>query len=513
MKSHRPLFSVTLCLSLGILLDPVCPLSFKTLLTLILLTLCASLIAINKKSVSSIFLLTSIILLGLAASFQYQYLSKDHIDHVAKYYRSTTVELEGVVVSELREQNFFQGKKTSFELDVKRFKTRWGWRVKSGKILVQLFRQDNISYGDDLILEGKLHRPFDFSDDSPFSYRDYLSRRQIKLILSVKKDGVLRRVGSNQGHMFKELSLRVKDKLKSILKNQLTPHESGLMQAILLGDRWDIPQHIRELFIQTGTAHILAISGLHIGIIAFLIFVVLKMMPLPRKARYVLTVVFLSCYAFLTGGRASVIRATIMANVFLLSFLVERETEPVNSLSLAALILLMFNPLNLFDVGFQLSFISVFSIIFFYPRFFRTVSNGRLNLKNRWILLSVQSLIVSVSAWLGVAGLIAYHFHIITPITVLANFLIIPFVTLIVALGLGLLMAGVLLPQVGFIFAICVKLILNLAVMIIYLMSRLPGAYINLQHVSFWPVLLYYAVIFLLPFGVPFLVKLTLRRP
>ena len=114
--------------------------------------------------------------------------------------------------------------------------------------------------------------------------------------------------------------------------------------------------------------HILAISGFNVGIVAYVIFLFLKIFPLGRRGHYILTILILIVYAVLTGGQPPVVRATIMAVVFLAGFILEREPESINTLSCAALFILLVNPVNLFDVGFQLSFVSVLAIIVFYPK-------------------------------------------------------------------------------------------------------------------------------------------------
>ena len=194
---------------------------------------------------STIFVLIDIIFSGAVFSKTYQILPKDHVYHIARYYRRNPVTLEGIIVSDVRKRNFFKGKKTTFTLELKRFKTRWGWKKKSGKILVNIFRDQDISYGDDVILEGKLHKPFEFGRDSTFSYQKYLSRKGIKLILSVKKKGYVKVVQPNQGNPLKAASLKIRNRLSMILRDNLSKNEAGIMQAVLLGERDNLPKHIK----------------------------------------------------------------------------------------------------------------------------------------------------------------------------------------------------------------------------------------------------------------------------
>lgn len=487
-KGHRPLLWIAVTLSLGILFNEWIFLSFGILFLFTFLMILLGLLTQRKRIIATIFLLLSIVLSGAVFSKGYQTLPKDHVYHIARYYRRNPVMLEGIVVTGVEKRNFFKGKKTTFILDVKRLKTRWGWKEKQGKVLVNIFREESLTYGDYLVMEGKLHKPFEFSTDGTFSYREFLNRKSIKLILSVKKNGYVKVKESNKGNPVRAFSLKIKHRLKTILSDNLSKNEDSIMQAVLLGDRYNIPKHIRELFQISGVAHILAISGLHLGIVGFLIFLFLKMLPIPRKGQYLLTIFLLIFYSLLTGGRPSVIRATLMINIFLAGFIIERETDSINTLSFAAIVILLMNPLNLFDVGFQLSFVSVFSILYLYPKFMRIAS--RLLSKEETAPPSaglaglspfgkylIQSFSISLSAYLGVVGLIAYYFHIITPVSVFANLIVIPLITVIVALGMGLLLSGVVFPATTFMFAACLKVVLNLMVASIYLIVQIPGAY------------------------------------
>lgn len=508
MTVHRPLVGVFAFLSAGIFLGQSWASSLVILTILTFLSVIAGLLLIRRKILCAVFIGIAFVFLGILLVHSGKLLPKNHIFYIAKYYRRDPVFLEGIIVSDVQKRESFRGKKTTFTLEVKRLKTRWGWKKKGGKVLVNIFREVPLSYGDFVILEGKMYRPFNFSKDEKFTYRDYLDRRGIKFIVSVKKDGYAEVLESNRGNFFQAVSLKVKDRLGKLFREHLPRPQADLMQAMVLGDRYNLPKHLTDLFIQTGTAHILAISGQNVAIVAFMIFLVLKATFLPRRWQYILTILFVVFYAFLTGAQPSVVRAAIMASVFLLSFLTQRETDSINSLSLAAIVLLIFNPMNLFDIGFQLSFICVLAILVYYPRIMHFYPKTPRYLRSKWVLFIAQSLVISLAAWLGVAGLIAYYFNIITPITILANLIVVPCMSAIMALGFGLLGAGLVLPGMAFIFADCLNLVLNLMVGSIYLLSKAPVAYIHLINVSLWETGGYYAAVILLTV---LLIRLTKR--
>ncbi len=527
--THRPLVWICVCFACGIVLQECLKIPFAFFSSLAALLMLSGFLTRQTK-ISTVLLLLSLIFLGAVYAKNHQTFSSDHISYLSYYDRQEPVLVEGVVVSDVEKRAFFKGKKTVFTLEVKRIQFPWGWEEKRGDLLVNLFRQEDVRYGDNVVLEGKLHRPFNFSKESSFSYRDYLYRKGIPFILSVKKKGRVEVLARKQGHFIKDLSLRLKQRLRDVLKDHLPSPEAGLMQAFLLGDRYDIPKNVYDLFKLSGVAHIIAISGFNIGIVAYGIFLFLKIFPIPRQGQYVLTMFLLVFYAFLTGGQPPVVRATIMAVVFLTSFLVEREQEAMNTLCAAALILLLMNPLNLFDVGFQLSFISVFFIILFYSRFMglfyqwlpgvkeeteeqeKPRRKGRLSLiRFKVIRFFLQSLAISFAAYLGVVALVAYYFRLITPIVIIANLVIVPLASLIIFLGMGLLAMGVIFPGAAFAFANCIVVLLNCMVASVFFFVQIPGAYFQLKSFSLGAVILYYGLIGFLFYGITF-IKYALRR-
>lgn len=506
-QSYRPFIVIVLAFAGGIFLHGVLSVSFMwwVLLASLNCLLCAGFY--RRKCVATMFLLIAVLCCGALYMQSVQTLPKNHFSSIVKYYYKKPFTIQGVIVSEVEKRTSFKGVKTTFVCDVMRVKTKWGWKDKSGKVLVNIFRDIDLSYGQDIELAGRIHRPFEFAKDSNFSYQDLLARKGITHILSVKaraKVGVMR---VPAGFSFRRLALKVKHKGQALLNQALTANESALMRAILLGDRHDIPSHVRELFQLSGVAHVLAISGLHIGIVSFLFFMLLKLLPLPRLWQYGLTILLLVFYAFLTGGRVSVVRSTLMSSVFIASFIMEKETEVFNVLSLAALIVLLLNPYHLYDVGFQLSFLSVFSIVTLYPHISNFLKRICLAGKSRCVAHLIQSISVSLSAYLGVCGLIAYYFQIITPLSVLANIIVIPLIAVIVSVGMGLILIGSILPSTIFAFALCLKLLLNAMVAIIFLCVQIPGAYVRLETVSLRIVVYYYVLFFIVIFVKQFLGK------
>lgn len=518
MKHHscRPLLWVCTSFIFGIVINKYFNISFLIFAFWAAACLLLSFL-IRRSKLAAVFLLIALLCAGAMYSKNYETVSLNHISKLSYGYYSDLIQVEGMVVSDVEQRPFFKGKKTVFSLDVKRVKSKWGWKDRQGVILVNLFREEDLRYGDYIKVEGKMHRPFNFAHDSNFSYRDYLYRHGITFIISVKKTGCVQILKRDQGHFIKMASLRLKHRLSEVLHTNLPYEAAGLMQAFLLGDRYNIPKSVNDLFKLSGVAHIIAISGFNIGIVTYIIVTILKMFPMPRAAQYILTMVLLILYAVMTGGQAPVVRATIMSIVFLVSFLVERKPDPVNTLAAAALILLLMNPLNLFDAGFQLSFISVLSIVLLSPSMMAIFDQRLLGLgkkdegclgrgkKYRARLIQVnvmkyllQSAVISVAAYLGVAVMVAYYFKLITPVVIIANLVVVPLASLLIFLGMGLLVVGVIFPFAAFAFANCITAVLNLMIASVFLFAQIPGAYFKIKNFSLWGVFLYYGLLIMI---------------
>lgn len=453
-------------------------------------------------------LLILFVLLGQFYATIYHYKSSDSIDYRSKYISTHQVRLQGQIVSEVRYSQALNATRTSFELRVQKIWQNERFRKTGGKVLVQIFKPVDLNYGDVIEIQGKLHRPFEFSSESNFSYREYLSRRNIFFVISVKKSTPVQRLGRSGGwFVLKRTALNLRRGMIRNLEVYLTPNETAMMQAILLGERTQIPNHIRDIFVHTGTAHILAISGLHVGMIALLMLLLLNVVRVPRGLQLVITILFLGGYIVLTGSRPSVVRAATMYIIFLGARLLERETNQLNMLSVAAFIILLINPLNLFDIGFQLSFTCVLGIVSLAPKIRSMLYRKNTSRARHDVLYAgfIQSFSVSVAVWLVVEGLIGYYFEIITPVSIVANLIVVPLLMVVVYIGVGLIIFALILPILAFFCAACLKVALNVMVGIAFLFSQLPFAYFECTSITPWNLTVYYLIIvmiFYFPWGI-----------
>ncbi|MFH1822070.1 MAG: ComEC family competence protein, partial [Patescibacteria group bacterium] len=232
----------------------------------------------------------------------------------------------------------------------------------SGKILVTTNLYPSYKYGDELKIIGELKKPEKFYG---FSYDRYLARYDIYSVSYYPK---IEKITDTEGNIIYQQIFKVKEKLHNVINYGLSEPEASLANAIILGYKKNIPEDLRQNFSQAGVSHIIAISGMHISILAGLIMAFLLAINISRKKAFWLASLFLIIYILLIGLPASAMRAGLMGFLVLWAMNLGRLNKLTNSLVLAAVVLLFINPKLLRDdIGFQLSFLAVLGISYFYP--------------------------------------------------------------------------------------------------------------------------------------------------
>jgi competence protein ComEC len=484
-----PLVGLCISFCLGIISGAYSRIPFFALCLATFILLIFVIVFIKQGKMFSIFILLTVFTLGAVLLRNSQILPKCHIAKLIPY-KAESVSVVGVIDND----PIYQDRNTSFILNTEKVGIGDFWQKACGKILVKVFKKNTFSYGDRLFLRGNLYRPFSFSKG--FDYRNYLKHQNIYLILSVgKNNGRFKQLDKNVGNPLISFSFKIKHRLREVIVKNLTPFSAGILNALILGDRQDLSQYLLDILMKLGTIHIIAISGFNVGIVAFIILLILKIIKIPRKPRYFLTILLLIVYCILTGSSAPVVRATVMATILLCAYFFERETDICNSLAIATLIILVVNPWQLFEISFQLSFLSVVSIVWLSPKI-KSVFPDKLD-KVKWLRFLILTFSVSSAAWIGLMPLIAYYFKTFTTITVLANMIIVPYSAVITTAGFSFALIGILFPSLGPIFAATIELLILILFKIHYFLVNIPGAYFKLPELPFVYILLYYILLIL----------------
>jgi competence protein ComEC len=299
----------------------------------------------------------------------------------------------------------------------------------AGKIILTLnYPDEKFEYGDRLKLKNpKLSTPEFPKNPEDFNYKGALARNKIYVTARTFDIEFI----NNTGFPLLKIALRIKRFINNTISANLTLNQASLLKGLVTGERGLLPPEVYEQFQNTGTIHILAISGFNVSLIALIIFLGLTLFRIPLAIKRIVTAVFIIIYAFVVGLEPPIVRSTIMTILGMIALTAERDCDMLNVIAFSGLIILFFNPQALFDVSFQLSFIAILSLIYLsselYTLFFYRVQSNA----GKYLGLLFSS---SLSAQIGIIPIITYYFYRISVISIIANLFIIPLSSLCIIL-------------------------------------------------------------------------------
>lgn len=448
--------------------------------------------------------------------------------------RGTLAETPHHRIFEQKEQEIWR---TLAEVNVTGVRTRGGdWKPASGRVAVTTpgILPEWFFGGRQVEIEGVLRQPRGPLADGLFDYRKFLRRQSVYHQLQVSSTNDWRLALDAPRDAARPLADRFSDWAKTALARGLPVEDEPLrlLWAMTLGWKTALTGEVSEPFMRSGTMHIFAISGLHIALIAGLLVLVLRVMRVSRAWCGWIVIPLIWFYAGATGWQASAIRATIMMSIIIAGWALRRPADLINSLAAAAFIILLWDPQQLFQAGFQLSFLVVLSLALFatileafhapltepdparpetnsqrmvrripmlrlifpdslLPAEFRPAWQRWLGAPLRWLLSGVTT---SMAAWLGSIPLIAYYFHLFTPIGLLANLIVVPLSSVALACNLASLAVGALVPGAAELFNHAAWLFMWLMVRFSEWAAQVPGGCFHVVGPSPAGFALYYAL-------------------
>jgi competence protein ComEC len=330
--------------------------------------------------------------------------------------------------------------------------------VRSVKINIRVtiyrYRGD-LKVGQRIRFPAKLREFRNFNNPGGFDYRFFMQARGLSFATTVSDGRYVVPMGEGKLGLVGRALEKIRGPLRNYMHGRLPYNVSPIYSALILGERQEVTPELREPFDRAGVGHIMAVSGLHLGLVAWLFYMAfrwllslsyrLTLMTDIRKLAAVLTTVPVIGYGLIAGGQISAQRAMIMVLVFLFSVIIGREKDVWSSLALAALIILTLMAESLFTASFQLSFIAVAGILWLAPMILSKIKGLRVDaepLAKNVILHTVFRyvvglLAVTVAAAIMTTPLIAYHFHRFSPVALPANLTVVPLIGLwVIPLGL-----------------------------------------------------------------------------
>ncbi len=309
----------------------------------------------------------------------------------------------------------------------------------TGKILLSINKNPEkliiLRPGDVLLLPFKPENVKPPSNPFMFSYKDYLEGLKIHRQLQLTSSEVEVHSYNKSLHSYSR-SLR-RDLIGKVRKHDFSQNELAVFQALILGQRSDLNDELYKDYSAAGAVHILAISGLHIGILLLILNWLLQPLKRSRSGKFaglLLSLLILWAFAILTGLQPSVVRAVTMFSFLAVGLNLRRKTGAFNSLALSFFFLLLIDPYYILQVGFQLSYLAVFSILLIQPKLYKLVNIDDKFLDYFWKLSSV-----SIAAQIGVLPLSIYYFHQFPGLFLLTNLFILPFLGVLLISGIVVL--------------------------------------------------------------------------
>ncbi|WP_192821386.1 ComEC/Rec2 family competence protein [Rufibacter sp. LB8] len=353
------------------------------------------------------------------------------------------------------------------------------WYKASGKVAVFLPRSesaDSLKYGQQLLVKGSLQTPAEPANPYQFNYKRYLGLQHIQWQVYLN-DGTWQAIGYEPPSLLVSLSLQVRKKLERAFKAQIpTKRELTIAQALILGVQDDLDAATRNAYARTGTMHVLAVSGMHVGLLYGALLLFLKPMARGRKGKLLVFLVIVGVvwfYAFVTGMSASVLRSVTMFSLLELGKVLRRKASILNTLAVVAMVLLLYEPNFLFDVGFQLSFLAVAGIVLLQPLFLQVWNPERRMVRWVWELFAI-----SVAAQLATFPLSLFYFHQFPVYFWAANLLAVPATSLGLYVGLAF-MAFFWVPGLNVILAKVLQGLLWILNEFLLLVEFWPGAVLD----------------------------------
>lgn len=365
-------------------------------------------------------------------------------------------------------------------------------------ILYSIDIQQEVNPGDTLIGHMLLNRPRDKRNPHEFDYREYLEGKNIyyEAFLEDAKDVIIHHRGASSISL---LLLDMQDLISNHFHNYLTPRSAGILSALILGEKSEIEESTRNDFANTGVIHVLAVSGLHVGYVSLILITIFGLFRLPHQMQMGSVIAGLLFYVGLTGAAPSVMRASIMASLMIVGGILERKSDILNLLASAAFIILVISPAQLDNIGFQLSFLAVLSIVTLFP-IFKTVVSGlpisKTGIFGKILYPILDLFLVSLAAQLGTLAITIFYFNKIPIVSLMANLVVVPLIGVIVATGMSFLILGSLFPILSRLWAATIEGAVDFMLWFVQMCAQVDWAYITMRSIQHFELILLLTGIF-----------------
>lgn len=510
----RPLVPVALCYAAGLLLAECLQLRLALLLSVSLVLLSVAVVSPMRRG----FLLWPLlVLVGWTNLLSHTAMISPHDLRVVQGTNAAIVTVRGTLLETPSQRVFERDEKEVWrslaQVRVESLRSGTNWQPVVGRVMTSTVGQlpPEFFSGQPVEIEGILMPPATPVADGLFDYRTYLARQGIHFQLKADATTAWRlAVGAKTNPPIADRFLAWAQRTLAVgLPAEVRDQPLRLIWAMTLGWRPALTNEVNEPFMRSGTMHIFAISGLHIALIAGILVSLLRVARVSRAWCGVVVIPLIWFYTAATGWQPSAIRSTVMMTIIIGGWSLRRPTDLINSLAAAAFIILIWDPQQLCQASFQLSFFVVLSIALFMPPLEKVrdrllahdplLPPSLVPRWKRWLGTPLRwlgtALATSVAAWLGALPLTAYYFHLFSPVTLLANLVVVPVSSAALACNLGSLICGDWLPGATALFNHSGWFWMLLMTRASELAAEIPGAFFYVPAPGFWDFVIYYALL------------------
>ncbi|NLY78058.1 MAG: DNA internalization-related competence protein ComEC/Rec2 [Tissierellia bacterium] len=477
-----PLAFISIPIMLGVIFTYYIEVSLSVIFALLFLCIVLSLIAIKLKGSGKAGLALALVLVGML-------LTNMRLDG-AQLLKYLDKPLE--IVAEVEDVVEVDENRTRLIIRTQGIRDEGEFVKVSEKSILNIIGKRDIRVGDRIRFTGVLKEPLPNTNPRLYNYKLNLLSHGIFTSCTIRDHAISGFVRDELDFLTK-FRLGARDKIEEILDLYLKGDSRSIMKSILLGSYRYLEEEQVQTFRDLGLAHIIAVSGLHIGILTSLLIYLFAYMGIKREVNIAISIALIWAYGYIIGFPVSVVRANIMYTVLFSSQLLKKPYDSINSLFFALLLLMFINPFWIFHVGFQLSYVATFSVVYFTPKISMIFGLPRTGL--------FSSLASIVAAQIGILPLLAYYFNRLPMVGIVANLILVPLFNICLVMTILLIPMSFISGQLASSIGILVGSIVNLQSLGMNVLSYFPILYIRARSPYVLEIIFYYIIIFVI-FGI-----------
>ncbi|BAG13983.1 ComEC/Rec2 family competence protein [Candidatus Endomicrobiellum trichonymphae] len=361
-------------------------------------------------------------------------------------------------------------------------------RAVSEKIIVNSPSGYSVTYGDIINVEGKLKKPFSSAFPLLFDYQKYLARSGIYVVLDISSLEYI----DSKPNIIKKFAFAFRQDIIKKFDDYFKRPYSDVLKSLIIGDKSTLSRDIKNSFSDSGIMHILVVSGLHVGFISIIVLFILKLTGLSLKKVSLLSIPFIFFYCFATGANPPALRSAIMFSCVIFSLSLGREPLIYNSLALSALIILIFQPQQLFTASFQMSYSATIGVVCFY----KNVLGLFRNVKGKILRFFCGVLSVTISAQLILIPVCMHYFGKISIISFVTNIIVTPLTGIILYLGIIFYILTFIFHNAAALCSFILSLLLKFVLSVTIFLGNIKFAVVLIPKPSVIQLLLFFLFMF-----------------